>query len=245
LPGRNDRHDDAADTARCPVAQQPKPVDARAVLTGAPQPQGLPQPALQEAFKAAAVAPDNAEAYHSLGCLLREAGDFVAAEQAFHRALGLRPTHAHYHHELSVLYLQSGRRPEAIKAAEDALAQEPANLQRYIYLADVLGSAGAFDQAREGLRAALGQAPDYLPFRIMISDLFAREGRLDEALTTAQAITRDVPDNAQALGHLAHLEQLLGRSQDAEMHLRSALALAPDSEHLRQQLDRLMQRPAA
>ncbi len=109
LPGRHDRHDDAVDTARRPVEQQPERVDAGAVPTGAPQLQGLPQPPLQEAFKAAVVAPDNAEAYHSLGCLLREAGDFVAAEQAFRRALGLRPAHAHYHHELSVLYLQSGR----------------------------------------------------------------------------------------------------------------------------------------
>src|SRR6185437_6448121 len=100
-------------------------------------------------------------------------------------------------------------------------------------------------QAREVLSTGLARVPDYLPFRIMLSDLFAREGHADEALTSARAITRDAPDNAQALGHLAYVEQMMGRSQDAEMHLRSALALAPDNGHLRRQLERLLQRSAA
>ncbi|HET6608386.1 MAG TPA: WcbI family polysaccharide biosynthesis putative acetyltransferase [Rhodopila sp.] len=227
------------------VEPQPEPANPRPHPDEDPPGQVLSQAALQNAFRAAAVAPDNAGAYDKLGCLLREAGDAVAAEQAFHRALALRPTQAHYHHELSVLYLQIGRQSEAVEAAEEAITLEPTNLQRRLYLADVLASREMFDQAREVLSTGLARVPDYLPFRIMLSDLFAREGHADEALTSARAITRDAPDNAQALGHLAYVEQMMGRSQDAEMHLRSALALAPDNGHLRRQLERLLQRSAA
>jgi Flp pilus assembly protein TadD len=227
------------------AGEQPRPADERAASIGDMQRHGPPLAGLQQALKAAVVAPDNAEAYCNLGCLLRQAGDTVAAEQALQRALALRPEHAHYHHELSVLYLGSGRQPEALEAAEAAIAHEPTNLARRLYLADVLASGRAFERAREVLDATLARAPDPLPFRIMISDLFAQEGQTDEALTSARAITRDLPDNAQALGHLAHVEQLMGRSQDAEMHLRSALALEPHNGGLRQQLERLLQRPAA
>jgi tetratricopeptide (TPR) repeat protein len=203
------------------------------------------QAALMQAYSAVVMAPGDAEAYHHLGCLLRDDGDFVAAEQAFRRAIAGMPDNAHYRHQLSALCLSLGRLHEAIDAAEEAIAREPVNPLRYGYLADLLGNAGGFDRARAALEAALAMAPSHVPFRINLSNMFAREGRLDEALETARAITRETSDNAVALGHLAHVEQLLGHRQDAEMHLRSALALAPESDHLRGQFERLMQPKAA
>ncbi len=245
LLGRHDRHEDAVAAARVVTDHHPDSAAARLLLAEALRRQGQTVAALTETFSVALAYPQDGEAYHILGCLLQDAGDLLAAEQAFRRAIDRTPENAHYRHQLSVLRLRRGHLDDAIDAAEEAVTREPLNPHRFGYLADLLANAKAFDRARAALAAALALMPGHTPFRIMTSDLFARDGRLEEALEAAQAITRDHPDDALALGHLAHVEQLLGRRQDAELHLRAALAIAPDSTHLQRQWARLTEQTAA
>ncbi|HVY15875.1 MAG TPA: WcbI family polysaccharide biosynthesis putative acetyltransferase [Rhodopila sp.] len=226
LPEPPDSEPDAAE----PADDAPAMVEAAKVRTP-----------LMDALTAAIAAPSDGKTYHELGVLLRESGDIPAAEAAFRKAIALAPDEAHYRHELSIVCLRAGRLPEAIAAAEEAIEREPRNPHRHAYLADILVAGNEFERARQALRAALSRTPGHVPFHIKVSDTFAREGRLEEALDAAWNTVSSAPDHADALGQLAHIEQLSGQWQMAEAHLRAALALAPDSAPLRQQLERLME----
>jgi Tfp pilus assembly protein PilF len=65
---------------------------------------------------------------------------------------------------------------------------------------------------------------------------------LPEALAEALIAVEQAPEHAQALGHLAHIKQMMGDLEEAEERLRLAMELEPHNDHLRQQYNMLMER---
>jgi tetratricopeptide (TPR) repeat protein len=109
-------------------------------------------------------------------------------------------------------------------------------------VAHVLALAKDFPQAQAVQRLAAEMAPETISYRLVLSDLFAREGRLPEALHEARLAVDQWPDHAQALGHLAHIRQMMGELDEAEETLRLAIQLAPHNDHLRREHARLRDR---
>lgn len=70
-------------------------------------------------------APDLWEAHFGLGLTHRRAGDAVAAEASFHRALTLWPHQPDAEHELGVVLLMQGKLDDAVVALEEAAHHRP------------------------------------------------------------------------------------------------------------------------
>jgi tetratricopeptide (TPR) repeat protein len=221
------------------VSRPPQSLDARLAIAESLRKTGKINAALSEVCAAAVIAPNDARTYAALGELMQAVGDLPGAEAAYRRAIRLAPDEAQYHHQVSVVCLATGRHTDAIAAAEAAISRDPQNPLRLGHLADILGNAGDYDRARTTVLAAIDVQPDHAPLHMLYSSLFAREGRLEEALETAQGTVDQMPNHAGALAQLAEIEQMCGHMAEAELHLRAALALAPDDEKLRARMARL------
>jgi superkiller protein 3 len=205
--------------------------------------QGRKPEALNEALMAAVIDPDNAAAYSHLGHVFHVTGD-AAAETALRRAARLDPKNAHVRHQLSDVYNAQERIDEAIAAAREATELEPGNPHRFVHLARLFLKANNPTGAEAAQRQAVQMEPGNIVSRLVLSDILARQGRYEAALVEAKTAAEHQPNSAHALGHLAHVLQLLKDFDLSEKLYHRAIALAPESDHLRRQLAYVRERRA-
>lgn len=241
LFGRLDRLTEAEAAARSAVARDPRAARFRIVLSDILLRQDKLLEALSEALLAAVAHPDDAMVYSHLGHLLLREGD-RAAEVALRRAAGLDPGNAHIRHQLSDFLHANKRVAEAILAGREATELEPQNPHRFVHLARLFLAAGDIDGAEAAQRQAVGLDPDNREFRVVLSDLLARQGRREEALAEARFAAERFPESAQAVGHFAHVLQLVGELEVSERTYRRAMEIEPTNDHLRRQLSFVQER---
>lgn len=102
-----------------------------------------------------------AQAWTSLGDLLRESGQPETAFEALQRAVVLAPGHASAHLGLGLLLQQYGRVGEAVAALRRALACDPGAADTWCNLGTALQDAGAIAEALAAYRKALALAPGH------------------------------------------------------------------------------------
>jgi tetratricopeptide (TPR) repeat protein/peroxiredoxin len=111
--------------------------------------------------RAAAVAPQDAEANYSLGMVFAQLNDTDRAYEYLQRALQSRPDYPEALNNLGVLYLRTGRRDEAVASFEKCISVAPAFDQSYMNLARVYTLEGSPDKARNVLLDLLKQHPGH------------------------------------------------------------------------------------
>jgi len=106
-------------------------------------------------------------------------------------------------------------------------------------LAELLYRAGDLSAARERYYATIEIDADHLQARSSLGCVLAELGEHELALAALEGVLRQEPEYADAHWHVAAVLTALGREPEARHHLRTFLALAPDSpwaESAREQL---------
>ena len=130
----------------------------------------------------------------------------------------------------------SGKLADAATAYEAGVAREPGNLPLRITLAQTLVDLGRFDDAKRQVDAIVAAVPNH-PKAQYIGALAAL-GKKDyraagEAITQA---LQQAPKDAKAHLLAGTIAVELGRPEDAELHLREAVALQPKDGDARRAL---------
>ncbi|HEX6961288.1 MAG TPA: tetratricopeptide repeat protein [Lacipirellula sp.] len=110
-------------------------------------------------------------------------------------------------------------------------------------LADVLYRAGDLAAARERYYAALELDEEYVEARAALGCVLAETGELELAIATFEGALGFHPDFADVHFHLANTLERLERTEEAEAHFRTFLALAPESPWAEAARDRLRTAP--
>ncbi len=111
--------------------------------------------ALEEFRMAIKYAPENRQAYHSLGTLYARMGKYNAAEKAFKKALEINPNYAHTHFNLGTVYTAQSKYDEALNEYETAFGIDP-NYEHAAYWAAVIYERlGRWDEALKKLEKVL------------------------------------------------------------------------------------------
>jgi len=76
---------------------------------------------------------------------------------------------------------------------------------------------------------------------VMLAQLLTLHGALDWAWSLSRQALKMAPDDPVALVNMGHMERRLGLVQDAEKHLRAALAAAPNALETHAELAQLLQ----
>jgi Flp pilus assembly protein TadD len=139
--------------------KSPSKVRPRMQLAALYSERGRSQEALREVRAAIALQPGYAEAYNSLGVVLRRGGQIEEAMDAYAAALRLRPGFAEARHNLALLLAAQGRLAEATRELEEAVRTKPEYAEAHNALGVLYAQQGRIADAVLEWQATLALNP--------------------------------------------------------------------------------------
>jgi tetratricopeptide (TPR) repeat protein len=191
---------------------------------------------------ALALRPGDVPALIRAGDLHLRANEPDRAERAFAAALEREPSSSAARFGLGRIAAARGEQAAAAAHFEAALAGQPPGSVVHYHLGMAYRALGDLERARGELARSKQQAiafPDPLAARLdalsvsLRALLFRgvdarRRGEPEVAVAAFEKVLASDPDNAEAHYNLARAQIELGRLDDAERHLRSAIEARPD-----------------
>lgn len=166
-----------------------------------------------------------AEAHTSLAAILfTYHWDWDGAENQFRRAIELNPNYATVHYWLSLLLLTTGRLDEAVSEVEKAQALDPLSpvvgggvVQAYFFQED-------YNKAIDECKKYLDMEPNFIVARDFLVHLYVMKQAYEEAQSEAKKLIEGSERKAEAIAHLAYINAVAGRTQQAKKQFQELMA---------------------
>jgi len=179
--------------------------------------------------RAAAAAPDNAEAEHMLGIIAHQSGKLGEAIDHVHRAIAIKPDVALYHANLGEMCRLAGRIDEAIAAGRRALDINPDYPGALSNLGIALFDQGKFEEALELYDRAVVLDDNFAQAHSNRGNALQRLKRFADAEPSYRRAIELMPSFADAWNNLGTCLRELKRPEEAETVYRKALELGPNN----------------
>ena len=178
--------------------------------------------------------PDDYGAHHLLALCLEQGGRFAEAAAAYLRAILVSPGTPDLYLHLGNLCATMHQPGDAMSAYDQALAIRPQWPAALAAKARLLSTLHREFEALAAFRQAVIAAPIDVQLLTELGLAAQAIGELDEALAALQQAVALAPENGIVVSNLAnHLQQHMGRPQDALIIHRRAVAAAPSSAMVR------------
>jgi tetratricopeptide (TPR) repeat protein len=179
--------------------------------------------------RAAAAAPDNAEAEHMLGIIAHQSGKLGEAIDHIRRAIAIKPDVALYHANLGEMCRLAGRVDDAIAAGRRALEINPDYPGALSNLGIALFDQGKFEEALEHYERAIALDDNFAQAHSNRGNALQRLKRFADAEPSYRRAIALMPQFADAWNNLGTCLRELKRSEEAEAVYRKALELGPNN----------------
>jgi tetratricopeptide (TPR) repeat protein len=170
---------------------------------------------------------------HALGLLCHDMGDDDTAAQFLHMAISQAPTLAIAHATLATILRSQGLFDDAVAACQQAISLDSANVPAWTTLGNVLVALKRHPEAIKAFNRAIKLAPKIVHGHCGLGSALFGMADLPAALIAYQKAIRLAPDNAFARRGLGGVLLELGRLDEAEAELRTALSLQIEPHALR------------
>jgi serine/threonine-protein kinase len=231
------RVSEAIEESRRVIASNPNSDEAHRLLGKLLIDSGQKDEGLAELKQAVSLRPNYWRAHYTQGIEQYGAGRYPEAIASFRRVTELQPDNAWGYQMLGTAYHAQDDVVNAVPAYETAI--KLGNAKAYSNLGLLHYNAGNLAEAARCYEKALAIEPSCLK-HYSLGDIYARVGRPVDSRTQYQQATeacngelRVNPRDASAMFLLAVSETKLGRSRDADGHIRAAVALKPDDADVR------------
>ena len=182
-----------------------------------------------EAYRqAAALRPENAEIWYSLGAVNGMLSRFDDAAEALRRSLALCPTHAAAWNNLGNALAEVKNFGEAVDAYQQAIVIEPGLAEAHNNLGVALQQLGRLDEAIESYHRSLRLRPANAGARYHLSNALKEQGNIDQAETEIRAALSLQSDYAEAWITLSALLADRNRWDEAIAAARRAIEVRPN-----------------
>jgi predicted O-linked N-acetylglucosamine transferase (SPINDLY family) len=170
--------------------------------------------------------PDDADAWHLLGAIDLQRGDFVSASLKFGKAAAREPARAEFHKNLARAQFGSGLQTDSAASARRAIELNSADADAWNILGlslettDPAAALAAFERAVE-------LAPHEAEAHFRIGDFWRRRRDFDSAIAAYRSALAIAPNHAVLRNNLALALQEQGHHDEAEAHYRAAIEQQP------------------
>ena len=179
--------------------------------------------------RAAAVAPDSAEAEHMLGIISHQSGKLGEAIEHVRRAIAIKPEVALYHANLGEMCRLAGRVDDAVAAGRRALEINPDYPGALSNLGIALFDQGKFEEALELYDRAIALDTSFAQAHSNRGNALQRLKRFADAEPSYRRAIELIPNFADAWNNLGTCLRELKRPEEAEAVYRKALDLGPNN----------------
>ncbi|MGH8665104.1 MAG: tetratricopeptide repeat protein [Burkholderiales bacterium] len=173
--------------------------------------------------------PENADALHFLGLLMRQRSRHAEALELMRRAVAAAPDYASAHNNLANLLCETGKLDEAARHLLRALELEPDDVRALNNLGNVARAAGQTEEAVRCFERAVELAPEFaLPYENLgrVHMVAGDIPRAHVMFCKAVALDHELTHSRQFVG-LALCE--LGRFEEAREYYRQWTEAEPDN----------------
>ena len=198
----------------------PKREEALIALSGLLLMRGQAETARDLLLRCCGVAPQNAEAWNTLGLALRATGTFSLALSAFVTAQRLRPNCVDYFLNGVDVTVQADEGDAELARLTVACEQDPLNPSLQVGRGMLLDRMGRRVEAIEALDIATELAPEALVPLRLLGGLLSRSPRVNRAEEVLRRVAALDPDNAQVANDLAVVLMRLHRHAEARAILQ-------------------------
>jgi tetratricopeptide (TPR) repeat protein len=172
--------------------------------------------------------PTNAAAWHALGYVNNQRGDYARAVEPFRRATALRPTSPLFMINLAEAYRNLGETRRAIGCCQTALRLSPDYPEALNTLGLAYYSAGSHAEAEAQFRRALELRPGWASAENNLALALQDQGQLEQAIEHFRRALEFAPDLHKARINLGMLLLGVGRAEEALEHFQEAVRQQPD-----------------
>lgn len=191
--------------------------------------------AMEEANKALAKEPQNADAHNLLGSVYLRLNDNANAEEEFKKALQIAPQNADALNNMGLVLCKTNRVDASLEFFGKALSTP-----RYPRAAQTLVNAGVCINKKQDYAAsekyfvkALEQEP-FMPIALyQLALSYFKTGRSDMAESRIDALHKQISPNAASLYLLASIEQARGNNSKADQYRQRIASQFPQSNEAR------------
>ena len=171
-----------------------------------------------------------------LGTLTWRQASIYRDEETFNRhIIALNPQARNAHRHLGNALYKQGRYEEALDAYRVAAEQRPNYAKVHSNLGMALNKLGRFEEAETHLRRAIALDPKTKHRYRYLGNALYEQGRYEEALD-AYRVAVQHPNTPLAHSNLGMVLNKLERYEEAETHLRRAIALDSKTKHAHRHL---------
>ena len=171
--------------------------------------------------------PNDVQAWHTLGMINVQLGNFADAAAAWRQAVIIQPDFAEGHCNLGNALFSLGKCDEAINHYRDALNIQPRYYEAQSNMGTALTKLNRLEEAAQCYEAALNVTENAL-LHYNLANVLTRQQRLGEAVNHYQHALALEPKQPNFHNNLGKALHHLGRYADAETAYREALRLSPD-----------------
>ena len=200
--------------------------------------------AVSELRRALEILPESADPRVNLATVLEDRGETDAAERLYRQALAIEPASEAARGNLADLLDRRGRHVEAERQYRELLELDPSSASAHRRLGELQDRRGERQAAIASYRRALELDPELAAVRNNLGFALAGTGRFDEAARQYLRAIEDDPGHALTYFNLGDLLLSLGRAPQAAEAYRAGLALRPDNEQARANLEQAREQAA-
>lgn len=157
-----------------------------------------------------------------------QAGDLLAAERGYRKALKEVPGFAEALHLLGLARFQNRDAEGGEQYIQKAIVRDGSNALFYFNLANVQKSQGKLEAAAKAYRRALELNPGYYQAAANLGGVYKDLGLLEEAIEQLNVALRIHPGDAIACNNLGTVHRQRNNNEQAEHFFRQAIQLQPN-----------------
>jgi len=204
-----EKYAEAAARAQAMTARHPHYALGWKILATILKQTGQSAAALPAMRKAAALAPEDAEAHYNLGVILQELAQHGEAVASLQRALVSKPGLVEGYYNLGVSLQALGRLDDSAQAYEKALALKPRYHQAHNNLGLARHAQGRLYEAEANYRAAIKASPSYTAAHVNLGSALQDLGRVADAVASFHKALALEPGSFPARGNLLFAYNLM------------------------------------